>query len=92
MTPPGSVGIPRHASCQQEVLVCATLSGGKLTSFDVFFQRLRLSASHGRVSALRLELVAAVAEAAVVHGPLQSIALPSEDVVTVLAITSATIY
>jgi hypothetical protein len=58
-----------------------------LTSIDVFPDSLGDRASLGLLNALRLQTAAVRSEAAVgVHGPLQRVALPSEDVVSVLAI------
>jgi hypothetical protein len=56
-----------------------------LTFVDLLLDGLGFAASRGRSSSLGLELGALVVSAAGVQRPLERIALPTEDVVTVLA-------
>jgi len=62
--------------------------GGKtrrLTSFERLIDDILHSTFLGVVDRLRLEVGTARAHALAVHGPLQRVALPAEDVVGVLA-------
>ena len=70
-------------------MVSGNFTMAVLTSLDVFLDGLFLLAGSRLLRSLGLQFAAHVVAATCVEGPLQSVALPAEDVVAVPSVADA---
>lgn len=87
--PPGSSVSPKNSQLASLYPNNHKSKQEELTALDILLNSLLLSAFRSLGTSLHLKTIALVQIAALIHGALQSIALPAEEIIAMLAVTGS---